>query len=119
MKNIKRFLRKEQTIYQTAAAAKFIWPTYDGNGQDFFAIVGGLAEVQKYVDDLQLCFDVGQTELDIKLYQNLIDFPTAAPQQAKQRIMHDHFENGRHITGTISSKSPVAPFSAFADAGAA
>ncbi|CAK90143.1 unnamed protein product (macronuclear) [Paramecium tetraurelia] len=75
VKGVQQFKRKEATTYQTLAAAKFLWPNYDGNELDFFVIIGKLEYVQQYLDDVQVCYQVGLKDLSINLYQNVVDIP--------------------------------------------
>ncbi|CAD8210416.1 unnamed protein product [Paramecium pentaurelia] len=96
VKGVQQFKRKEATTYQTLAAAKFLWPNYDGNEQDFFAIIGKLEYVQQYLDDVQVCYQVGSKDLTINLYQNVVDIPI---EEKNSKVYH--YSMFSHFADTV------------------
>lgn len=44
-KGIYKFVRKEETIYESSPNAKFLFENYDGDNKDFFSILGKHEEI--------------------------------------------------------------------------
>ncbi|KAM3146316.1 hypothetical protein pb186bvf_001661 [Paramecium bursaria] len=107
-------IKEERTIFQDIQSAQFLFSDFMGNVEDFFAVIGEIADIQSYINDLKICFKLTQANLNIHIYQNTILAPIGQTSHTKHQHLQQELHNRKfysHFAGTPTTTTTSNPSS--------